>query len=105
MNQETIDRIKNDPNYIKLTATRSRFAKTLTAIMLSIYFGFVLIIAFDPELFAIPLSKNAVTTVGIPAGLGVIFSAFILTGIYTRRANGEFDELTKKIKENAKGDL
>jgi len=99
-----VDRIKNDPNYINLVKTRSSFAKKLTAIMLSIYFGFVLIIAFDPELFATPLSDSSITTWGIIAGLGVIFSAFILTGIYVRRANTEFDELTKKIKANARGE-
>lgn len=104
MTQSTIDKIKNDPNYINLIKTRSSFAKVLAAIMLIIYFGFVLIIAFDPELFGTPLSDNMVTTWGIIAGLGVIFSAFALTGIYVKRANTEFDELTKKIKANARGE-
>jgi uncharacterized membrane protein (DUF485 family) len=32
-------------------------------------------------------------------GLGVIISAFVLTGIYVARANATFDELTRKIVE------
>ena len=33
-------------------------------------------------------------TLGIPLGLGVIVAAIVLTGVYVRRANGEFDRLT-----------
>lgn len=104
MKQDMVDRIKNDPDFLQLTRVRSKFAWTLTIIMLVIYFGFVLVIAFDPALLGTPLSEGSVTTVGIPVGVGVIISAFILTGIYVRRANTEFDELTAKIKAKAKGE-
>jgi len=104
MKQDMVDRIKNDPDFLQLTRVRSKFAWTLTIIMLVIYFGFVLVIAFDPALLGTPLSEGSVTTVGIPVGVGVIISAFILTGIYVRRANGEFDALTAKIKAKAKGE-
>jgi uncharacterized membrane protein (DUF485 family) len=104
MKQEMVDSIKNDPDFIHLVKTRSSFAWTLTIIMLVIYFGFVLTIAFDPKLLGTPLSEGLVTTIGIPIGIGVIVSAFILTGIYVRRANGEFDDLTAKIKSKAKGE-
>lgn len=104
MKQEMVDRIKNDPDFIQLTRERSSFAWTLTIIMLVIYFGFVLTIAFDPKLLGTPLSAGSVTTIGIPVGVGVIISAFILTGIYVRRANTEFDELTARIKNKVKGE-
>ena len=74
----------------------------LTIVMLTIYFGFVLTVAFDPSFLGTPLFEGSVTTIGIPVGIGVILSAFILTGIYVQRANGEFDELTAKIKAKAK---
>jgi uncharacterized membrane protein (DUF485 family) len=104
MKQEMVDRIKNDPDFIQLVAVRSRFTWTLTIVMLVIYFGFVLTIAFDPSILGTPLTAGSVTTVGIPVGVGVIISAFVLTGIYVRRANGEFDELTRRIKSKAKGE-
>lgn len=104
MKQDMVDRIKNDPDFLHLVKTRSSFAWTLTIVMLVIYFGFVLVIAFDPSLLGTPLSEGSVTTVGIPVGVGVIISAFILTGIYVRRANSEFDELTARIKAKAKGE-
>jgi uncharacterized membrane protein (DUF485 family) len=101
--QELVDRIKNDPDYIQLVSERSRFAWILTVIMLVIYFGFVLIIAFDPAFLGKPLAEGSVTTIGIPIGIGVIVSAFVLTGIYVQRANGRFDELTNRIKTKARG--
>ena len=80
---------------------RTRFAWILSATMLVIYFGFVAIIAFAPKVLALPIG-NGVTTVGIPVGLFVIISAFVLTGIYVRRANIEFDPITRKIIEKVK---
>ena len=38
-------------------------------------------------------------TWGIPIGLGVIVFTVLITGIYVRRANGEFDELTARIRD------
>lgn len=104
MTKEIIEKIKSDPDFIRLTVSRSRFAWILSLVILVIYFGFVLTIAFDPSLLGTPLSEGSVTTVGIPVGIGVIVSAFILTGIYVRRANGEFDELNRRIKEKVKGE-
>jgi len=102
MNKEQVEAIKNDPNFIKLVTTRSKFAWKLTIAMLVVYFSFILTIAFSPETLGTPLSSDTVTTVGIPVGIVIIFFAFILTGIYVRRANSEFDVLTEKIKEKAK---
>ena len=67
-----------------------------------VYFTFILTIAFEPALLGTPLSADSVTTVGIPIGVAVIVFAFVLTGIYTKRANGEFDDLANKIKESVK---
>lgn len=103
MKHDLVQHIKNDPNYALLVHKRSRFGWQLSFIMLFIYFGFVLLIAFDPDFLATPLAKGWVTTIGIPLGLGVIVSAFVLTGVYVWRANGEFDALTQKIKTNLKG--
>lgn len=102
MKHDLVQRIKNDPNYTLLVQKRSRLGWQLTFIMLLIYFGFVLVIAFNPAFLAQPLCPKSVITVGIPLGLGVIVSAFVLTGVYVWRANREFDELTQKIKINAK---
>jgi uncharacterized membrane protein (DUF485 family) len=38
-------------------------------------------------------------TMGMPIGLGVILFTIVITGIYVRRANSEFDDLTEEIKK------
>jgi len=102
MKKEQVQAIKNDPNFQELVTKRSTFAWTLTLAMLVVYFAFILTIAFNPSALGAPLSADSVTTVGIPVGIVIIIFAFILTGIYVRRANSEFDELTEKIKQAAK---
>ncbi|MCB1484471.1 MAG: DUF485 domain-containing protein [Hyphomicrobiaceae bacterium] len=100
-NDALIERVKSDPQFQELIHKRSRLAWILSVLMLLIYFGFILAIAFDKQLLAEPLSGGT-TTLGIPVGVGVIISAFILTAIYVIRANSEFDELTKQIVEKVK---
>lgn len=100
-NLPTLDKIKMDPQFHELIRKRSRFAWMLTLTMLIIYFGFVATIAFNKQLFATSLN-GGVATIGIVVGLVVILSAFILTGIYVRRANAEFDALTKQIIDRVK---
>lgn len=104
MKDEWVEKIKNDPDFAALVRKRSRFGWLLTIVMLGIYFGFVLLIAFDPSLLGRPVTSGSAMTIGIPIGAGVIFSAFILTGVYVWRANGEFDELTNRIKTKIKGE-
>ncbi|MCC8986769.1 MAG: DUF485 domain-containing protein [Candidatus Contendobacter sp.] len=99
MQQDLVHAIRSNPKYHELVSKRSKFAWILAAAMLVIYYGFILIIAFDKAFLAQPLWTGSVTTVGIPVGIGVILSAFVLTGIYVFRANAEFDRLTNEIKE------
>ena len=98
MQQDLVHAIKSNPKYHELLSKRKSFAWMLAAIMLVIYYGFILIVAFNKEFLGQPLSAGSITTVGIPIGLGVIISAFVLTGIYVSRANSEFDRLTREIK-------
>jgi uncharacterized membrane protein (DUF485 family) len=100
-NDRLLERVQRDPDFHELVRRRSRLAWSLTALMILIYFGFVLTIAYNKVLLAQSLT-GGVTTVGIPVGIGVILSAFVLTGIYVVRANTVFDDLTKKIIERLK---
>ena len=99
--KENARRILENPKFQELVAKRSAFAWTLSAAMLIIYFGFILLVAFGKGFLGTPIGSG-VMTFGIPVGLFVIISAFILTGIYVRKANGEFDELNRQIMQEAK---
>ena len=82
--------LQHDPRYQDLVRRRGRLGWTLTAVMLFVYFGFILLVAFAKPFLAQSLAGGA-TSVGIPIGLGVIGCAIVLTGIYVRRANTVFD--------------
>lgn len=101
MNQDMIDKIKSNPKYAELVGKRTRFAWILSIVMLVIYYSFIMVIAFAPSSLATKISEGSVISVGLPVGIAIILSAFVLTGIYVFRANGEFDELTNQIKEDA----
>ena len=101
MTAEQVKQIQNSAKFRELTSKRSKFAWTLSIVMLVVYYAFILIIAFDPSLLGAK-TGSGVMTVGIPVGLVIIISAFVLTGIYVKRANSEFDELTQAIKDEAR---
>ncbi len=102
MESNTVAKIVANPKYQRLVSTRSTFGWLLTAVMMVVYYGYIAIIAFDKEMFAARLGEG-VMTVGIPVGLGVIIFTIVITGIYVRRANSEFDQLTQEIvKESGK---
>jgi uncharacterized membrane protein (DUF485 family) len=84
------------PKFQELVRRRSRFAWTLSWIMLLIYQGFILLVAFAKGFLATPIG-DGVITIGIPTGLGVIISAFLLTGIYVWVANSRFDEINREL--------
>lgn len=97
MTDPMVRKIQEHPKYQELCAKRNSFGTILTVLMLVAYFGYVALIAFDKEFLAQPISATGVTTIGIPIGMGVILFAVLVTGLYVRRANGEFDQLTQEI--------
>lgn len=101
MRDPVIETIQNNPAYQELRRKRNRLGFSLTLLMLVVYYGYVALIAFDKELLAKPIGAG-VTTLGIPIGMGVIIFSVIITGLYVRRANNEFDQLTRDILKGIK---
>ena len=94
--------IRRNPKFAELVQQRNKLARTLTIAMLVIYFGFILLVAFAPGFLGTPLGEGTVTTIGIPLGLLVIVSAFVLTGIYVAKANSSFDRLNEELLREVK---
>ena len=93
-------RILQDPRYQELKAKRSSFGWWLALGMMIVYYGFILLVAFNKPFLATRLGEG-VTTIGMPIGLGVIVFTIAITAIYVRRANSEFDALTEQIVKGA----
>ena len=100
MHVDLVEQIKNHPNYQELTTRRSRFAWTLSIIMLVIYYTFIMTIAFAPELLAIPINEESVISIGIPIGIAIILFSFFLTGLYVYKANSTYDVLLEEMKHD-----
>ena len=100
MTDPMVERIQRNPKDQQLKRTRSRYGWTLAILMLVVYYGYIGLIAFDKEFLAKPMGAG-VTTIGIPIGMAVIVFSIVITGLYVRRANGEFDAMTREIIEEA----
>jgi uncharacterized membrane protein (DUF485 family) len=96
MQDDLIQRVVSHPKYQELKAKRSSFGWTLTWAMMIVYYGFIALIAFDKSFLAQKMGSG-VTTIGIPIGFGVIVFTVVITAIYVRRANSEYDDLTAEI--------
>jgi uncharacterized membrane protein (DUF485 family) len=91
-----VEKIQSHPKYLELKSKRNSFGWMLTILMMVVYYGYVALIAFNKPFLAQRMG-DGVTSLGIPIGLGVIIFTVVITAIYVRRANGEFDELTAAI--------
>lgn len=89
-------RISQHPKYRELKAKRTSLGWWLSLAGMVAYYGFILLVAFDKPLLAQKIG-NGVTTLGMPLGVAVIVFTIIITWVYIRRANSEFDSLTEEI--------
>lgn len=96
MNLNSAQAIADNPKYQQLVRTRSRYGWSLTLIMMVAYYGYIYLVAFNKEFLAQRIG-DGVITLSIPLGIGLILFTIIITGIYVRRANSEFDRLTQEI--------
>lgn len=101
MSQDQITaRVSSNPKYADLKSKRNSYGWMMTALMMIVYYGYILLVAFNKEFLAQKIGPG-VTSVGIPIGVGVILFTIIITGIYVRRANTEFDALKEEIVKEA----
>ncbi|MBK8527986.1 MAG: DUF485 domain-containing protein [Rubrivivax sp.] len=96
MQADLVQRIAAHPKYQELKAKRSRFGWTLTIAMMVVYYGFIVLVAFDKQLLATRIG-DGVMTLGMPIGLAVIVFTVVITAVYVRRANSEFDKLSDEV--------
>lgn len=89
----------DDPDFKDLVARKNRISINLTIATLVIYYGFILLIAFKRDVFASKTAGNV--TFGVFLGIGVILACFLLTGIYVRWANRNYDAMVERLKQKA----
>jgi uncharacterized membrane protein (DUF485 family) len=79
-----------------LSTARWRVAVILTVAMMVLYFGFILLVAFNKPLLGRPLASGL--SLGILLGALVIVSSWVLIWIYTRWANAHYDVEVERLR-------
>lgn len=96
MDDVQVERILQNPKFKALVAKKRNLSWSLAALMLFIYIGFTLLVAYNPGFLRTPINEGGVVTWGIPLAVGVIVISFILCGVYSFIANNSFDLLNKE---------
>lgn len=80
----------------QLAAARWRIAIALTVAMMTVYFGFVLLVAFNKPLLARTITPGL--SIGILLGVMVIVTAWVLIGVYVAWANRHYDQAISALR-------
>lgn len=89
--------MKMQTDIASLSAARWRMAILLTTAMMVLYFGFILLVAFNKPLLATQLTSGL--SVGMLLGVIVIASAWLLIYVYVRWANTHYDGRVAQLRE------
>jgi uncharacterized membrane protein (DUF485 family) len=84
-----------------VSAARWRIAISLTIAMMVVYFGFILLVAFDKPLLGTRIMPGL--SLGILLGALVIVVAWTLTWIYIRWANAHYDASVQGLRPATPG--
>lgn len=91
----------DDAELQRIVARRGRLGAALTAVMMTAYFGFILLVAFAKPTAGQLLADDRVS-LGIVLGAAVIVLAPILTAVYVRWANRHYDAAVRTLRERHK---
>lgn len=97
MEPHVAHKISQSETFQELSRRRSRLGWTLSIAMLFVYYPFIVVLGFWPELLSQRISEGSVITWGIPVGVAIILFAIAITGYYVLRANHLFDPMTREI--------
>lgn len=99
-NDEIVRRVVEHPKYQELVQKRTRVSLAFFALMVVIYAGFILTLAYLPELFSRPIGAGYTMSIGVLSATLVAVSAVLMIAAYVRFSNKHFDPLIKAIVED-----
>jgi uncharacterized membrane protein (DUF485 family) len=92
-----VHEIVNSPKFKKLVVTRWSVSFVLTFLLFVVYYGYILLIAYNKEFLAEKV--GVYTNYGILLGVLVIVLAWVLTFIYVLWANFSYDKRVEELKK------
>lgn len=93
------DELLQDPDFVQLKSSKWTISLILGALVFIMYYGFVLLMAYNKPFFA---NKIWGLYVGIPIGVFVLASTILITVVYVYWANRTYDDLVAKVVEKLK---
>ena len=90
----------SEPTVASLSAARWRIAIVLTLAMMILYFGFILLVAFNKPLLGRAILPGL--SVGILLGVVVIVASWVLIWIYARWANNHYDAHVDRLRRGGR---
>ncbi|HXN06782.1 MAG TPA: DUF485 domain-containing protein [Nitrospiria bacterium] len=100
MDSKDVHEALQSKEFKTLVSKRWSISIILTILTLAVYFGFILVLAFNKGLLATKIGDHV--TIGIPIGVAVIVISWLFTGIYVRWANKVYDPEVHRISEQFK---
>lgn len=110
--QDARNQLLSSHAFRHLVARRWRTSLVLTLLLFVLYYGYILLIAYDKPLLAVrgdraprPAAAGTVrpdfaVPLGIPLGAAVIAGSWILTAIYVVWANRHYDPEVARLRES-----
>ncbi|BFN01031.1 DUF485 domain-containing protein [Moraxella sp. K23] len=97
MDEAQIQRIMSHPEFQSMAKRKTSLGLIFTIITLVFWFGYLLLVGFYPSMFAKPVFAGSMTPVGFYIVVAFIIFVPLITWIYVKKANGEFDTMTRKV--------
>jgi len=97
MNDATLHPIQSHPDYQRLVSRKQRLTAWATLAVLTLYYGFTLLLAFAPGLMARPLGGESIS-LGLWLAVAVIVLCFALTAFFVHKSN-QLDPLADTLKK------
>lgn len=97
MTDPVYERVRRNPKFKELAEKRGRLALTLSLIVLGSYYALMMTISFAPNFLKTALGEGSMISIGFPISAVIIIVSWLLTGVYSYFANGEFEDLNNQI--------
>lgn len=91
----------NDPAFKKLKKEKWIVSILLGLVVMVLYYGFILMMAYNKPFFANKIGENI--AVGIPLGVFVLAGTIAVTAVYVLWANSSYDRLVNNVREKVMG--
>ena len=98
MNSTKTNEILQSPAFRKLVKSRWNISLTFTFLMLFVYIGFLMVVAYHKETLKMPVGDSL--NLAIIVGIGIIIFSWLITGVYVYWANNYYDAAVKEIKKD-----